>query len=113
MTFRKEMPAEAKAQESRRGVRVNSRVPVVIEWDAQASSTPEREKAHTCVVNCYGCLLVAPHELPLEQQLRVTNLATKRSLDAVVVWKGKHRVEGWELGVKLVNPDMEFWGLEL
>jgi len=112
MTFRKDMPAEAKARESRRGIRVNSRVPVVIEWDGQ-TSTPAREKAHTCVVNRYGCLLVAPQELSLEQQLRVTNLVNKRSIDAVVVWKGKQRVEGWELGVELVNPDMEFWGLEL
>ncbi len=112
MTFRNDMPDDAKAQESRRGIRVNSRVPVVIEWDGQ-SSTPVREKAHTCVVNCYGCLLVAPQELSLEQQLRVTNLANERSIDAVVVWKGKQRVEGWELGVELVNPDMEFWGVEL
>jgi hypothetical protein len=106
------MPADAKGQGSRRGVRVNSRVPVVIEWDGQ-SDAPVREKAHTCVVNCYGCLLVASQELSLEQQLRLTNLANKRSLDAVVVWKGKQRVEGWELGVELINPDMEFWGLEL
>lgn len=112
MTFRKDMPAEAKARESRRGVRVNSRVPVVIEWDGE-SRVSAREKAHTCVVNCYGCLLVAPHELSVKQPLHMTNLVNKRSIDAVVVWKGKQRVEGWELGVELVNPDMEFWGLEL
>jgi len=29
------------------------------------------------------------------------------------VWKGNPRPEGWEYGIELVGPDMDFWGLEL
>ena len=108
----KELTLGIKPQQTRRGVRVNSRVPVALEW-ANESGAPLQEKAHTCVVNCYGCLILAPREMPLEQHLRVTNLANQRSLGAVVVWKGKERMEGWELGVELVNPEMDFWGLDL
>ena len=112
MTPSREMPLEANPQQARRGVRVNSRVPVVIEWDSGAGSA-SKDQAHTCVVNCYGCLLLTPHELPVEQRLRLTNLANLRSIGAVVVWKGRQRVEGWELGVELIKPEMDFWGLDL
>ncbi len=72
-----------------------------------------REKAHTRIVGHYGCLLVIPQELQLEQRIRLTNLANNQTIDAVIVWKGNQRVEGWELGIELVNPDMGFWGLEI
>lgn len=103
---------EAKPQQIRRGVRVNSRVPVAIEWNSVPGEA-ERDEAHTCVVNCYGCLLLTPHELSLEQRLRLTNLANQRSIGGIVVWKGRERVEGWELGVELIKPEMDFWGLDL
>ena len=112
MLMNKDLPSTLKTRASRRGVRVNSRVPVRIEWSAEPD-TALSEQAHTRVVNCYGCLLVAPRELSLEQRLHLRNLANHRNNDAVVVWKGKHRVDGWELGVELINPDMDFWGLEL
>jgi len=32
---------------------------------------------------------------------------------AIVVWKGNQRPDGWEYGVELVAPEMDFWGLEL
>jgi hypothetical protein len=104
--------AQVKLQNRRRGERVNSRVPVAIEWE-RGDGTLLRENAHTRVVNAYGCLLVAPRDLEREQRVRIINLANFRSNQAVVVWKGKERTEGWELGVELVRPEMDFWGLEL
>ncbi len=103
--------AATKLQNRRRGLRVNSRVPVAIEWDPGDGSLA-RENAHTRVVNAYGCLLVAPRNLERQQQLRLINLANFRSNPAVIVWKGKQRTEGWELGVELLSPGMDFWGLE-
>lgn len=97
----------------RRGPRMNSRVPVAIEWVESKAKTPHQETAHTRVVNFYGCLLVAPHAMRLDQRLIVTNLANQRSIGAVVVYTGNRRVDGWELGVELVQPKMDFWGLEL
>ena len=112
MLMSKDLPLNRKTRASRRGVRVNSRVPVRIEWNIDPA-TPHSEQAYTRVVNCYGCLLVAPRELSLDQRIQLRNLANHRNNDAVVVWKGRHRVDGWELGVELINPEMDFWGLEL
>lgn len=96
----------------RRGVRVNSCVPVVIEWEADAGSTV-REEVRTRIVGPYGCLVVAPRSLEPEKSVRLTNLATRQSNPAVVVWKGNERAEGWELGIELIDPEMDFWGLDL
>jgi len=70
-------------------------------------------ETQTRVVNPYGCMVVLSEQLELEQRLALTNLATKSSNAAVIVWKGNQEPEGWEYGVELVAPDMDFWGLEL
>ena len=90
---------------------MNSRVPVTIEWNRPAGPL-YFEPAFTRVVNNYGCLLVSPKEIELQQRLRLTNLATNQCSSAVVVWKGAQRVDGWELGVELVSPEMGFWGVD-
>lgn len=99
--------------ESRRGRRMNSRVPIRLEWDDDKGRRCSVE-AHTRVVNPYGCMVVLDHDLKLEHRLALTNVATETSNSAVVVWKGTQRPEGgWEYGVELVAPEMDFWGLEL
>jgi len=102
----------AKMTEKRRGVRLNSRVPVGVEWE-DAAGGKFRKQAFTCVVGSYGCLVVLPENLPLEQHVRVVNLTNEQTLSGIVVWKGGLRNEGWELGVELARPPMDFWGLEL
>src|ERR1700732_4400482 len=99
--------------ENRRGRRMNSRVPIRLEW---VDSTGRRcsTEAHTRVVNPYGCMVVLDHDLKLEHRVALINVATKTSNSAVIVWKGTQRPEGgWEYGVELVAPEMDFWGLEL
>ncbi len=91
---------------------MNSRVPVAIEWDGR-SGPLHFETGFTRVVNTYGCLLVSPRELDVQQRLRVTNLATRESADAVVVWKGVQRPDGWDMGVELVAANLDFWGVDL
>ena len=61
----------------------------------------------------YGCMVVLSESLELEQRLALTNLATQASNAAVVVWRGNREPDGWEYGVELIAPDMNFWGLEL
>ena len=104
--------SDTQLQKKRRGIRVNSRVPVAIEWEGQGGRSC-RDEAHTRVVGPYGCLVVLPQKLDLKQAVKVINLATLQSNPAVVVWKGNERAEGWEVGMELVNPEMDFWGLEL
>jgi hypothetical protein len=98
--------------DKRRGRRMNSRVKIRLEWNAQDGSRHSAE-AHTRVVNPYGCMVVLSNDLALEQRLALSNLATDTSNAAVIVWKGNPQPDGWEYGVELVAPDMDFWGLEL
>jgi hypothetical protein len=112
MTFRKDLPRDAGGKSNRRGPRLNSRVPVAIEWDSRLGRL-RSDSAFTRVVNNYGCLLVSPQEVELQQTLRVTNLSTQQAADARVVWKGMKRPDGWDLGVELLSPEFDFWGMEL
>ena len=112
MGFRSETPSDLKWRERRRGVRMNSRVPIALEWGASEGEAT-REEAITRIVSPHGCLVVLRHDLPLDQHLRVTNLDRQADAEGVVVWRGKERAEGRELGIELVNPDLDFWGLEL
>ncbi len=102
----------AKYREKRRGRRMNSRAHVRLEWDAESGKRQSVE-THTRVINPYGCMVVLVDSLELEQRIALTNLATQASNAAVIVWKGNQEPEGWEYGVELVAPDMDFWGLEL
>jgi hypothetical protein len=102
----------AKYREKRRGRRMNSRVPIRLEWETQGGIRHSVE-TQTRIVNPYGCMVQLPDSLEMEQRLALTNLATKASNAAVVVWKGNQQPEGWEYGVELIAPDMDFWGLEL
>ena len=105
--------ATPKVKRKRRGIRLNSRVPVALEWREADATAACREEAFTRVVGPYGCLVVLRQNLEVEQALRIVNLATHESNSAVIVWKGNERPEGWELGIELIHPAMDFWGLEL
>ena len=98
--------------EKRRGRRMNSRVPVRLEWEDETGKRLCVE-AHTRIVNPYGCMVVLRQSLPVEHRLALTNLNSATSNAAIVVWKGSQRPDGWEYGVELVSPEMDFWGLEL
>jgi hypothetical protein len=97
--------------EKRRGVRLNSRVPIAVEWDS--GGEVRRGEAQTRVVGPYGCLVVLPEDLKIDQRVQVINLVSKQASPAVVVWRGHEGSEGWELGIELINPEMGFWGLDL
>lgn len=104
---------EVKMREKRRGPRMNSQVPVAIEWREELKGRECQVQARTRVVNFYGCLLVAARPMAMEQKLVLTNLANQRKIGAVVVYRGKKGLDGWELGVELVNPALDFWGVDL
>jgi hypothetical protein len=112
MPFGEHLPRDIRMRRNRRGPRMNSRVPVIIEWNGKAGPA-HFESAFTRVVNAYGCLLVSPKEVELQTRLRLTNSATRRAVDGHVVWKGMERPDGWDLGVELISADQHFWGVEL
>src|ERR1700730_6463869 len=97
--------------EKRRGVRVNSRVPIALEWDAGGQMY--RGVARTLFISPYGCMAVLPQELQLDQRISVINLVSSHANPGVIVWRGHQGAEGWELGIELINPEMGFWGIDL
>jgi hypothetical protein len=98
-------------REKRRGVRVNSRVPIAVEWHAGGEVL--RKETQTRVVGPYGCMVVLPTNLEVRQSIRLTNMISKQTNPAVIVWRGMERAEGWELGIELIEPKMGFWELDL
>jgi hypothetical protein len=104
-------PSPLSGREKRRGVRVNSRVPIAVEWHEGGQLL--RKEAQTCIVGPYGCMVVLPTNLNVAQAIQLTNMVNKESNPGVIVWRGLERAEGWELGIELINPQMGFWGLDL
>jgi hypothetical protein len=90
--------------EKRRGHRMNSRVRVRAEWEAEGKRV---------VAESFTRVVIFKDALDLEHRLSLTNLATGSTNAAVVVWRGNPRPEGWEYGIELIAPEMDFWGLEL
>ena len=100
----------AKDEHIRSVVRVNSRVPVIVEWaeDGQSRSV----EGVTMDVSVKGCMVVAAQELTIGQKLKLVNKITDVAADAVLIWRGHQGRTGWELGLELQNPPYEFWGVE-
>jgi hypothetical protein len=112
MAFGEDLPRDIRMRSKRRGPRMNSRVPITIEWNGAAGPL-QFESGFTRVVNPYGCLLASPREIQMREKLRITNLATKQIANGMVVWKGAQRPDGWDIGVELISADLNFWGVDL
>ncbi len=91
--------------------RLNSRVPVAFEWTE--GSQQFRTDGYTVDVSPQGCLARVSQHFTAEQLLRLINLANENSCEVVVVWSRKTDGCGWELGVELQEPGLDFWGLDL
>lgn len=101
---------EALKEKVRAGVRVNSRVPVAVEWTESGRAL--RAEGFTLDTSSKGCLAVIPQGFPVGQRLKLVNLTNKNSCDALLVWRGHEGRSGWELGLELQDATLEFWGLD-
>lgn len=101
---------EARMQKMRAGVRVNSRVPVAVEWTE--SGRVMRAEGYTVDASSKGCLAVVPQGFPVGQRLKLINLINKNACEAVLIWRGHEGRTGWELGLELQGASMDFWGLD-
>ena len=111
MAFGNISSLEARTQTLRAGVRVNSRVPVAVEW--AESGRAMRAEGYTVDASTKGCLAVIPQEFPVGQRLLLINLLNKSTCEAVLIWRGHEGRTGWELGLELQDASMDFWGLDL
>ena len=98
-------------EEKRRGVRLNSRVPVTVEWQ-DAAGAVFREEAFTRIVGAYGCMVMLRGDLLAAQSVRILNNVNQCAAAAVIVWRSAVRPDGYELGIELKDPPPDFWGLE-
>jgi len=105
-----EQSSEVRLQRLRAGKRVNSRVPVAIEWEE--SQTRHSARGWTVDIGPKGCLAVVPQGFPLGQKLSLVNLVNKNVAHATLVWRGHEGRTGWELGLELQDPPEDFWGLD-
>lgn len=97
-------------QKIRAGVRVNSRVPVAVEWTE--SGRVMRAEGYTVDASTKGCLAVVPQGFPVGQRLKLINLVNKNECEAALIWRGHEGRAGWELGLELQGASMDFWGLD-
>jgi len=99
------------SQHVRCTARVNSRVPVALEWTE--NGRPSRVEACTIDSSAYGCLAVAPQGFVIGQKLRLVNLVNNKECEARVVRRGQEGSSGWELGLQLQEPSPGFWEIDL
>jgi hypothetical protein len=97
-------------QNARAGVRVNSRVPVAVEW--VESGQAMRAEGYTVDASTRGCLAVIPQCFPVGEKLLLVNLVNKNACEAVLIWRGHQGRAGWELGLELQDAAMDFWGID-
>ena len=90
---------------------MNSRVPILVEWEQDGER--QSKETHTRIVGPFGCLVVLPQNLEVDQHVHVTNQINKQSSAGVIVWRGHERPEGWEMGIELIHSQTDFWGIDL
>ncbi|MBS1842401.1 MAG: PilZ domain-containing protein [Acidobacteria bacterium] len=101
---------EARMQQIRASVRLNSRVPILVEWTEGGQR--HSEMGYTMDVSPKGCLAIVPQGFAVGQKLRLRNKVTGQEADAVLIWRGHEGRTGWELGLELENAPHEFWGVD-
>ena len=95
----------------RAGVRVNSRVKVVVESTKDVGAA-RRAEGHTMDISAYGCMAIVPEEFVVGEAVTLTNLINEKKCEAILVWRGHQVTAGWELGLQLKEPSADFWDLE-
>jgi PilZ domain len=98
---------ELKMKRIREAVRVNSRVGVTVEW--QELGETYSVSGYTVDISTKGCLAIVPKGFAIGQNVKLTNLINGRLSGAKLIWRGHEGRSGWELGLELENPPIDFW----
>ena len=101
---------EGRTGRLRATVRLNSRVPLGVDWNEGGEQ--HSELGYTVDVSPKGCLAIVPQGFPLGQKLRLVNKVNGNSCDAILIWRGHEGRSGWELGLELQGQQDDFWGVD-
>jgi hypothetical protein len=105
------MVSKASMSERRRGERVLLRVPVKI-YALDHDNQHFNETAETAVVSRSGALLRTSVPLKQGSQMEVMNNFTQDTEQFRVVWVADKPKEGkFDIGVELLSPRDDFWGI--
>jgi hypothetical protein len=110
VTLLNNVGSEARMKHIRAGVRVNSRVAVAVEWTESGRAL--RAEGCTVDISPKGCLAIIPQGFAVGQRLRLVNLTNDHTCEAVLIWRGHEGRSGWELGLELQEPGLDFWGVD-
>lgn len=109
-----DLSTEARPRERRRGERVLIRVPVQVNGTGK-DGKPVHSPAEAVVVNRNGALLRVPHKLKTGSTLEVYQGQDKQGTKPLVfrvIWCSDRPREGrHDVGVELLNPCEELWGI--
>jgi len=94
----------------RAGIRLNSRVNILLEWNEHGQAFSAA--GSTVDISPRGCLAIVAQAFPVGQKMVLTNTLNGNSAEATLIWRGHERRQGWELGLELENPAVDFWGVE-
>lgn len=97
-------------QYMRAGARVNSRVKLTVEWTE--GGVTHQADGYTVDISRKGCFAIVPQGFAVGQKLNIKNRSNQKTAEAVLIWRGHEGRSGWELGLELVQPSEEFWGVE-
>ena len=100
----------ARMKHLRAGARVNSRVPITVEWEE--ANARHSVTGYTVDIAPRGCLAIVPQGFAVGQRLRVLNMVNQQTAEAILIWRGHEGRTGWELGLELQDADQAFWGVE-
>ena len=95
---------------TRSGKRVNSRVPVALEWTEDARLA--RIEGKTIDISPKGCFVVASQGVITGQRVQLINLINGKRRPAQIVRQGQQTDSGWELGIQMDGVSDDFWGLD-
>ena len=98
-------------QYMRAGARVNSRVPLRLEWKEDGAT--HTAEGYTVDIGPKGCMAIAPQGFAVGQKMRLKNITNQKECDATLIWRGHEGRTGWELGLELTHPPTDFWGVEI
>jgi PilZ domain len=102
---------KAHGEHIRAGVRLNSRVELMVEWEEGGKTLSA--KGYTVDVSPKGCMAIVEQGLTVGQKLRVVNGMSGKTAEATLIWRGHEGRKGWELGLELAASERDFWGVEL
>src|SRR3989442_12241085 len=105
----KDMSCQGRMSQSRSTGRLNSRVPVAIEWTEAGGKM--RAEGSTVDISAKGCMAVVPQGFSVGQKLRLVNLTNQHSCEAILVWRGGGGGGGGGEGVGGGGRGAAFWGV--